>query len=60
MKINIEKLSEIFTPSTTNTISDVERSLIENTVHKMVNRGKLNKVEKSLLKDYGLIVKKSK
>lgn len=59
MKINIEKLSEIFTASENGGFqtTPVERSLIESTIHKMVQKGKLNKIEKSLLKDYGLITK---
>lgn len=66
MKINIEKVKEIFTSANlgTNepvyTTSEIERGLIETTLYKMVNTGKLNRIEKSLLKDYGILGKKSK
>ena len=67
MKINIEKVKEIFTsvnlPGTNEpvyTTSEIERGLIETTLYKMVNTGKLNRIEKSLLKDYGILGKKSK
>ncbi len=58
MKINIEKLKEIFNPPNNIwTVSDFERSILETTISNLLINGELNKVSQSLLESYELLEK---
>ena len=58
MKINIEKLKEIFNPPNNNwTVSDFERNILETTINNLLISGELNNVSKSLLESYDLLEK---
>lgn len=55
MKINIEKLKEIFNPLSA--VSDFERSILEITISNLLINGELNNVSQSLLESYELLEK---
>ena len=58
MKINIEKLKEIFNPPNNIwTVSDFERSILEITIGNFLINGELNNVSQSLLESYELLEK---
>lgn len=58
MKINIEKLKEIFNPPNNIwTVSDFERSILEITIGNLLTNGELNNVSQSLLESYELLEK---
>lgn len=58
MKINIEKLKEIFNPPDNIwTVSDFERSILEITIGNFLINGELNNVSQSLLESYELLEK---
>ncbi len=61
MKINIIRLNELTNNHTDIPLtSHVEQDMIQSTVNRFLSGEKLNKIQKSLLKDYKLITKKSK
>ena len=58
MKINIEKLKEIFNPPNNIwAVSDFERSILEITIGNFLINGELNNVSQSLLESYELLEK---